>query len=664
MSKIKTRRRKRADKKKTKTIPLYLFFLASLFFMEIVLRIATTGNLISLGILFSYTFAASLAAVFALGCSFLTGNTKYITANILVFICGIFFAAQIGYFDTFTTFFTIYSAGNFSQILDFTDSIYNAFVNNLLGIAAIFLPVIFIVIWGKNIFSLKRESNFTKATYVGAIIIFHLLSLAAIHSAGQGLHTAHNLYYNSNYPLRSVDKLGLITTMRLDLQRHFTSWSPSLQVSNPADGGDNDKEEDSKGDKKGKIEHNVLDIDFETLIANEEDESILQLHKYFSSAEPTAKNEFTGKYEGYNLILITAESYAPYAVHEEITPTLYKLVNEGYRFTDFYVPLWDVSTTDGEYVALTGLIPKSGVWSFYQSRDNYLPFVMGNQLKDLGYNTSAYHNWSYDYYRRDLSHPNMGYDYKAIGNGLENVDASIWPPSDLEMMVETIPHYIDDEPFHAYYMTVSGHKRYNWYNHMASKNYNYVKDLPYSSQGQAYIATHVELDKALEHLLKELKEAGVAENTLIAMSSDHYPYGLDHEIIEELSGHEVDKHFGIHKSDFVLYTKKMEPKTIDEPTSSLDIIPTLSNLLGLEYDSRLLMGRDIFSDSDPLVIFRDHSFITNKGKYNATEEVFTPASGEKVDQEYVDKILAKIENKFNVSHLILDHDYYRHLLVE
>jgi hypothetical protein len=99
---------------------------------------------------------------------------------------------------------------------------------------------------------------------------------------------------------------------------------------------------------------------------------------------------------------------------------------------------------------------------------------MGNQLKRLGYITKAYHNHSYDYYDRHLSHPNAGYEYKGLGNGL-NVTKT-WPESDLEMMELTLPEYIGNQPFHAYYMTVSGHMRYTFKgNFIANKNKKVVK---------------------------------------------------------------------------------------------------------------------------------------------------------------------------------------------
>ena len=121
---------------------------------------------------------------------------------------------------------------------------------------------------------------------------------------------------------------------------------------------------------------------------------------------------------------------------------------KAFIFNNFYNPIWGVSTSDGEFVACTVLLPKSGIWSFSKSGQNYMPFAMGNQLKNLDYITKAYHNHSYKYYNRHISHPNMGYDYKGVGNGLKIKET--WPESDLEMIEVTADEYWH-RPFHVYY---------------------------------------------------------------------------------------------------------------------------------------------------------------------------------------------------------------------
>ncbi|WP_242853167.1 LTA synthase family protein [Pseudobacteroides cellulosolvens] len=408
-------------------------------------------------------------------------------------------------------------------------------------------------------------------------------------------------------------------------------------------------------------EANILDIDFKSIISNEKNKTLLDMHKYFSSVVPTKKNEYTGIFKGYNLILITAEGFSPYAISPELTPTLYKMSTEGFVFNNFYNPIWKVSTSDGEFVACTGLIPKSGIWSFSRTGKNYMPFVMGNQFKNLGYTLKAYHNHSYKYYDRHISHPNMGYDYKGVGNGL-NIKKT-WPESDLEMIDVTAAEYIGDKPFHTYYMTVSGHLNYSFGgNYIARKNKSYVKDLPYSDTSKAYIACNLELEFAMKSLVKKLEAAGVADKTVIAISPDHYPYGLPKENIDELAGHKVEDNFELYKSTFILWKKGMDTVIIDKPCSSLDIMPTLSNLFGLDYDSRLLMGTDILSESDPLVIFSNRSWITDKARYNTASNSIEYTNGSKTDSNYIKEVNRIVSDKFKYSAKIIETDYYRKII--
>jgi len=484
----------------------------------------------------------------------------------------------------------------------------------------------------------------------------------------------------------SVERTGLLSTLQIDLVKVFVKENSSgaLQVlddlrdmqppvqedfqpeptlppstSSPS-GNTDDEQEDEPEEEPVVYGYNVMDLDFNKMIEDAPNDTVRALHEYFSYSTPSQKHQYTGMFEGYNLIMLCAEGFSQYAVREDVTPTLYKLVHEGFHFTNFYTPIWGVSTSDGEYVACTGILPKSGVWSFSRSSNTYLPFVMGNQLRDLGYTTVAYHNHTHTYYNRHQSHPNMGYDYKGVGNGIV-FERNLWPNSDLEMMQVTIDEYINRQPFHAYYMTVSGHLEYNFGggNAMASRNREAVANLPYSDALKAYIACNIELDKALEYLFERLNAAGIAEKTVIVLSSDHYPYGLDGvDGISQFLGHPVDKNFELYENNLIIYAQGMEPVTVDKPSSSLDIIPTISNLMGLEFDSRFLMGRDILSSSDSLVIFKDRSFITDNG-YRIRGGDFVPNPGVTVDEEYGDYIRAVVDAKFSVSASILDLDYYR-----
>lgn len=412
---------------------------------------------------------------------------------------------------------------------------------------------------------------------------------------------------------------------------------------------------------------NVLDIDFAALAAASKNDNIRTIHEYMATSEPTKKNEYTGLCEGYNLIMMTCEAFSPFAVDEKLTPTLYKLVHSGLYFKNFYTPIWITSTSDGEYVACTGLIPdlkKNN--SFRRSSDKSMALCFGHIFKSLGYSANAYHNNSYTYYGRDKSHPNMGYNWIAEGHGLKLTKQ--WPESDLEMMQATLPTYINDEHFHAYYMTVSGHMDYTWGgNAMSKKHKEEVADLPYCDADKAYIACNMELDLALEYILEELEKAGKLDKTLIVMSADHYPYGLENDQISEMLGHKVETEFELYENNCIIWSPIFteNPVTVEKYCCSLDIIPTVLNLMGIEYDSRLYMGSDIFSDTPGLVQFKDGSFITDYVRYNAlkgkadwfNEEVAAQLTEEQ-KSEYIKAYKEIVKNKFNISRGILNNNYY------
>lgn len=664
--------RKLSNETGLKPIFLLVFYIFSFFYMELLLKISIGGSLLSLGTLLTLIFSSMTAIITYILSRLFQPTVNHILSIVFLSLAAIIYYSQFIYYKFFKTFYTIYSAGNATQVAEYWQDIIEIILKNAFFLFAFFLPIIIIAAFGRKLYRYSKIKRLTFLSHLSILSLLYLTAILIIHTSGKDINSPYDLYYLSNSPPVSVNKLGLLTTMRLDLQRQITHWSPTYnkpvtiiqepESDPPPKDPPNQNQIPSSDDQKEPVFiDQIMEIDFDSLMAKEKNPIVNDMHLYFKNIKPTKTNEYTGKYKGYNLIFLTAEGFSSYAVQQDVTPTLYKMVHEGYQFSNFYNPIWGVSTSDGEYVATQGLIPKSGVWSFYESGKNHLPFVMGNQLKSLGYKTVAYHNHTFDYYNRDVSHPNLGYEYKALGNGL-NIKET-WPESDLEMMEVTIPEYISQEPFHAYYMTVSGHMLYNFTgNYIAYKNKELVDHLPYSEEAKAYLATQIELDKALELLLNKLEEAGIADRTLIALSADHYPYGLDKKTIDELAGHKVEENFELYKSTLILYTKGMEPVKIQKPASSLDIIPTLSNLFGLEYDSRLLMGRDLFSDSDGLVIFSNRSFITNKGKYNALENKFYPYEGAKVENDYVKRMQAIVNNKFYYSSMILDQDYYAKVL--
>lgn len=660
-----------------------IFVTLSVIYMEIVLKLFTCNTFFDAGLLIMPLFSLIPALLLGSICSRLKPNTsKWITVSVLGALM-ILYSAQIIYHGFFGSYFILYSlvAGGAGQITGdgMLGSTLKAILEGIPAVLLLAVPMVLMIIFGKNHIVYRRLKWPKVALIAATAVCIHITCALGISFMGE----LSKLQSGEFDPNLAVGKFGLLRAEVLDIKYNILGFEQNIDFDKekpidtiapvlPPD--DNDGED---GEQPIDTSPNVMDIDFEALNANDPKSSIKAMNEYFSSRTPTLKNEYTGMYKGYNLITITAEGFSPYAVHPELTPTLYKMSQEGFKFTNFYTPIWGVSTSDGEYAACTGLLPKSGVWSFYRSGSNSMPFTLGNMFQKIGVTkTFAYHNHTHDYYRRDVSHPNMGYKYIGMGTGIEEYVTKRWPESDLEMITGSVKDYLsDDEPFHAYYMTVSGHLQYSFTgNSMSSKNRELVEHLDCSDALKAYYACNIEFDRAMEKLLAELNAAGVADKTVIAITPDHYPYGLEDDagtdtyaVWRELLGHDVDKIFELYESNFILYCQgTKDAPTIDKYCSSVDILPTILNLFGFEYDSRLLIGTDILSTSECVVQFLDRSFITSVGKYNAATKEFTLHEGvtfesPELEEEYVKNLKTIVNNKFKMSAGIIENDYYGYL---
>ncbi|MBQ0110693.1 MAG: sulfatase-like hydrolase/transferase [Oscillospiraceae bacterium] len=652
-----------------------LYFPIAIFWSELILRITTSESFFSAGLFYSLIFSIPAGLFLTVFCTFSKNSkTNRRVALILSIVIFLLFGTQMVYHTCFNKYLILNSVtqGGVGQVTQggLIEIGFKAIFTRLFPIILLFLPSLYLIVF-KTWFPFIKTSWVQKGIGLvlsGVIKLLCILLVIIIPSQRE-------IYYGAFNPDLTVENIGMLETEIKDIKYNIFGVEQNVDISLDTDNTSSNTQKETPA-VYGK---NIMNIDFAALAANEKNASIKSLHQYFGSRQGTSKNAYTGKFKDYNLIMMTCEGFYPFAIQKDLTPTLYKMKQEGFNFTNYYNSPWTVSTSDGEYVECTGLIPKSGVWSFYETGKNniFLPFTMGQQFLNIGTPTVyAYHNNTYSYYHRDVSHPNLGYLYRGKGNGL-NVRPT-WPESDDEMIELSVGDYINStattgKPFHAYYMTVSGHMEYDWENNYMSYKYkDLVKNLPYSDKLKAYIACNIDLDRALARLLSELEKAGVADKTLIAMSPDHTPYGLEltggdkYKLFDEIFGHKVETQFEVNRSEFLLYSPSMEKgEVVDKVCSPLDIIPTLNNLLGFEYDSRLLPGNDIFDPTtEGVAIFENHSFITDKGRYWSKTGEFKANAGVTIENqdEYIKAYKKDINNKFNVCAKIIETNYYKKAL--
>ena len=629
---------------------------------------------------------------FALGCSNILGfllslipkKAQKPTAIVLSLLLVVLYMTMYYVSDAYTVFMPVSNIfdGAGGVLTDFGGVIVALILRDWWRILLVLLPIILF-----TIFATPQRTNWTlRALFVTSGLLFYLLGFSVVITFTDDVATFRERYHFDS----AVRTFGLNVAMPLNVanEKLFpqedifiipeTTEAPTetTVVTDPVETDPTETEPEDTIPVETEPQpivygQNVMNVDFAALAESETKSAIASLHKYVAAQTPTSKNEYTGLFKGKNLIFITAEAFSAEVIDPERTPTLYRLANEGIKFTDYYQPVWGGSTSTGEYTNLIGLVPAGSSKSILEANQQDLFLTIGNQLQDLNYFSAAYHNHSYTYYDRHKTHVDLGYStFMGMGNGMEKGVKKQWPQSDLSMMEFTVDQYIDQQPFSIYYMTVSGHCNYNrGGNAMSNKNFDLMANVDASSTIKSYYAAQQEFEFAMAYLVQRLEEAGIADDTVIVIGSDHYPYGLEQgttwgnnkDYLAELYGFRQTNEAQRDHNALIIWSGCLEDKDIvvDTPVYSLDILPTLSNLFGVTYDSRLLIGRDVFSEAEPLVLWNNYRWKTDKGSYMNGK--FTPAEGVEVEEGYEKRISTIVKNKINYSFSVAKQNYFNYL---
>ncbi len=663
-----------------KRLPHFILFPIVFLWDELLLRLFT-GTSLWRNIFYPIIFAISAGLfVSALTSLFHRKINRRISIAIMA-VTALYFTVECILKRTFQLYISIAGivSGAGNVVGNYGSNVINAIVGGIWIIFLYFLPLLLYLWRGRRQMPAARYQPLAAVILLAACLITGGIGiLFASHMPSVKDQYASQFNYDT-----ATQTFGLLTSTRLDLRYSIfgnkaadtlTTTSSDKSGSNDSEAEESDFEVEEAAIDYG---YNEMDIDFTALAEETDNEDLKNMDEYVASLEPSNKNKYTGLFEGKNLIFITAESFTLQTINEELTPTLYRLATQGINFTDFYQPAWEGGTTiTGEFANLLSLVPTNETDSLLDTAHDNLYFTMGNQLQRQGYYSLAFHNGDYAYYNRDQTHYNLGYDdYLAWGHELD--DYLDWWSGDRATVEATMPLYIDHQPFDAYYMSYSGHPTYKADDARTKENLERVEEVlgdQYKDTTKYYFCYQLEFEHALEYMVDELEEKGIADDTVIVISADHYPYGLaksstfknsedyllDLYKVDDYDGFIRDKNAGIIWSGCI---EDMNLE-VDTPTMSLDILPTLSNLFGLEYDSRLLVGRDVFSDTMPLVFWSGGSFLTEQGRYDENTGEFEAFEGETVDDDYVDTIKEIVSNKISFSRQVIRNDYYGYLFGE
>lgn len=645
------------EKRKWYFEKIWLLTFISFLWVEIVFHVITFHTIFELPFLRIILF--TLVSTMLLSFIFSLFPFRYSRFGVLITILfvSIYAIAQLGFYNFMGNYMSLNAAGDGvgrvgDYVVEFIRYIKPSYYLCLFPV----LLLSILVFWKKKWFVSEKWTWKRSGIVLLVFILLHVISLDTL--------TA-KWFQNENQIKSNRELYESPTLIELSLRQFGTVrflWRDIVYMVLPHKDVEVPIVDIPEGEPETPVEPNyervIDDTEWKEKMNNETDAVVKNLDEFFLSQTITPKNEMTGIFKDKNLILIMVEAFDMSAIHEEVTPTLYRLSKEGWYFDHYYTPKYSCTTGESEFIGLTSIIPLSTVCTPNTYRNNLYKESIFSLFNQSNYYSTSYHNWNDEFYERKIIHRNMGSSYFYDHDDLHIKGVNGWP-SDLNMMEEAVPYFIDRDPFFSFMITSSTHFPYDVDSTVVSKNWDKVKNLSYPAKMKRYLAKAAELDAGIEYLLKALEEQGILEDTVIAIFGDHHPLKMELNYLNDASSINRYEDFNEDRLPFIIYNKGMEAKVITKTSSTFDIVPTLANLFDLDYDPRKYVGTDLFSEEESTVIFTNGSWITDQAMYFSSSGKYK-ALVDDLDPNYIVNTNQKVKNLFTVSEQVLKKDYFRY----
>ncbi len=396
---------------------------------------------------------------------------------------------------------------------------------------------------------------------------------------------------------------------------------------------------------------------------NESNETLKVIDEYLMNRTITPKNEYTGIFKDKNLVYIMVEAFDYMGIDEQLTPTLYKLTQDGFFFDHFFSPQYSCATGESEFIGLTSLVPRTGICSPNTYTNNTYNRSIFNLFNDAGYFSSSYHNYSDKFYQRTELHQKLGSTYFYNNDDLEIKTLKGWP-SDVNLMEEAFKVYGDKQRFFSYIITSSTHFPYDIDSTLGNRYLDEINalypDLPLNVQ--RYKSKAMELDRSIETLINLLDAQGILEDTVIIMYGDHFPLKTDKQVFLDYGDpyNERAKGFNINMLPMIIYNSEVKGERLSTVSSTFDLVPTIANLFDLDYDPRFYFGVDMFDTNQERVVpYASLSWNNQYGAYSVSSARFSPFDiNNTLTNEEIIRISKIVKQNSDISYRILQNDYF------
>ncbi|MDR3594793.1 LTA synthase family protein [Clostridium sp.] len=364
--------------------------------------------------------------------------------------------------------------------------------------------------------------------------------------------------------------------------------------------------------------------------------TITQWIKYNNENLPP--NQYSGIFKGKNIIFLQIESMENFVINKtvsgkEITPFLNKLTKQCLYFNNFYEQNNGANSIDCDLMINTSIYPLGDRITATNYGENVYPNSLPRLLSNEGYATISTHaeehgefNWT-ELHKNGFgaqtlwSINNYNYD-EVVGYGLS--DRSFF--TQLSEKLKDVK-----QPFFVQLPTLSSHGPFN-----IDKKYRQL-DLPQEID-ESYLGGYFEslhyTDAQIEMFFDRLKQDNLLDNSIVVIYGDHagvhkyYNDDIQKLNFEDNWWKEYD-----HRLPLLIYSKNAPAETISASGGQVDMLPTISYLLGINESlyKNTSMGRILVNTKRDSTIIKGNVIKGNARDSQEENHLLTSYSiGEKI----------------------------------
>ena len=338
-----------------------------------------------------------------------------------------------------------------------------------------------------------------------------------------------------------------------------------------------------------------------------------EVKKFIENNNDIEKNEYTGIFKDKNLIYIMLESMDDWLINKDVTPTIYEMMNHGFNFNNHYSPGYVTGeTANTEFIANTGIYPHINRLSpNYLYVDNSYPYSIANLFKSNNYYVKSFHRSNGFIYNRGNMHMSLGYNkyYNYSEMGISEVNLDL----DTFIIKDGYKHIVSKDKFMSFIITYSPHSPYVYDKIECKNNLEEIKKIYPDEKDEELLCAYSsarETDNMFKLLLENLKRDNLLEDTVIVAFTDHPNRLLIKDDETEL----------LNKTLFFIYESSMNSNQIYDITSTINILPTIINLFGIETDY-IYPGYDAIVNNKNYVVFKDYTYYDGTNVKNINDEI-------------------------------------------